>query len=243
VIKYGDMIIVNTLRDIDSFQWHQTGTAEEYAERSQPDYYVYEERPDYSTFVIELDTTQPNPVEIGAFVNDTCIGSTAVLATDSAVVLRGYLNGQNGDSVTFEEHYAARSTENKKIKEYYVINPSDFSAEKRNIKIGKRKSYYLVSFNQKKSLPLPKENKLFLLGIYPNPASKSLTLQYNLVEDEKVLVTVLDITGREVFKSSWQQIKGEHQSSIDTRKLKNGMYLLQLSAGNQMVVKRFLINR
>ena len=243
VIKYGDMIIVNTLRDIDNFQWHQTGDAEEYAERPQPEYYVYEEKPDYSTFVIELDTTQSNPVEIGAFVNDTCIGSTAVLATDSAVVLRGYLNGQNGDSVTFEEHYAARSIENKKIKEYYVINPSDFSAEKRNIKIGERKSYYLVSFNQNKNPNPHRENKLFLVGLYPNPASKNLTLQYNLVENEKVLVTVLDITGREVLKSSWQQTKGEHQSSIDTHKLKNGMYLLQLSAGNQTVVKRFIINR
>ncbi len=243
VIKYGDMIIVNTLRDIDNFQWHQTGGAEEYAERPQPEYYVYEEKPDYSTFVIELDTTQSNPVEIGAFVNDTCIGSTAVLATDSAVVLRGYLNGQNGDSVTFEEHYAARSTENKKIKEYYVINPSDFSAEKRNIKIGERKSYYLVSFNQNKYPNPHRENKLFLVGLYPNPASKNLTLQYNLIENEKVLVTVLDITGREVLKNRWQQTKGEHQSSIDTRKLKNGMYLLQLSAGNQTVVKRFLINR
>ncbi len=243
VLKYGDMIVVKTFRDINNFQWQQTGATRNYPDRPQPGYYVYEEKPDYSTFVIELDTTQSNPVEIGAFVNNTCIGSTAVLTTDSVVVLRGYLTGQNNDSATFEEHYASYPTKNKKVDQYYVINPYNRSAEKRSVKVGERKSYYLVSFNRKKNPNPHRENKLFLVDLYPNPASKNLTLQYNLVENEKVLVTVLDITGREVFKSSWQQTKGEHQSSIDTHKLKNGMYLLQLSAGNQTVVKRFLINK
>ena len=74
VIKYGEMIKVTPIEDISNFQWNYSGNEPSSNGRPEIEYFEYEKTADYETFVIELDTTEAKPTEIGAFVNDTCIG-------------------------------------------------------------------------------------------------------------------------------------------------------------------------
>ncbi len=242
-IKYGDMIIVNTTRDIFNFKWSNAYSTTWDEQRPEPTYYSYEEKPDYSTMVIDLDTTQPNPVEVGAYIGDSCVGSTSVLETDSAVVMRAYLDGQPGDSVVFEEHYAARDIKNKKVTDYYVIDLYGRKTEKHSVKVGERKSIYHVSFlKNPKELEQSKESG-FNVKVYPNPAKGSLTVKYLKENSGEISISVYDITGRTILVQTVKQPAGINQLKIDTHLFKNGIYLLQLSTNNQTTIKRFAVDK
>ena len=242
-IKYGDMIIVNATRDINNFKWSNAYATTWDEQRPEPTYYSYEEKPDYSTMVIDLDTTQPNPVEIGAFIGDSCVGSTSVLETDSAVVMRAYLDGQPGDSVVFEEHYAARDMENRKISDYYVIDLYGRKIEKRAVKVGERKSIYHVSFLKSSIKAEQDTEQAFKVEVYPNPAQGSVAVEYLKDKSGETLITVYDITGKTVFVKTVKQPAGINKINIDTRLFENGIYLLHLATGNQTAVKRFVIDK
>ncbi len=242
-IKYGDMIIVNATRDINNFKWSNSYATTWDEQRPEPTYYSYEEKPDYSTMVIDLDTTQPNPVEIGAYIGDSCVGSTSVLETDSAVVMRTYLDGQPSDSVVFEEHYAARDMENRKIADYYVIDLYGRKIEKRAVKVGERKSIYHVSFLKSSIKTEQDTEQAFNVEVYPNPAQGSVTVEYSKDKSGETLITVYDITGKTGFIRTVKQPAGINKIKIDTRLFENGIYLLHLSTSNQTAVKRFVVDK
>ena len=132
-IKYGDMVKVTPFEDIIGFQWNYSGNPPDNGTTQGTTYYTYEEEPTYSTFVIELDSAGENPVEIGAFVNDTCIGASVVETTDSVVVLSAYLGENPGDSVVFEQYYGSEKSAGKRIKDYYVRTPSENKKQKRGV--------------------------------------------------------------------------------------------------------------
>jgi len=241
-IKYGDMMIIVPDRDIDSLHWTVPAQPGEVMERPQTSYYVFEENPDYSAIVIELDTTQDNPVEIGAFINDSCIGSTGVYPDDRVVVVRAYLNGQPEDSVTFEEHHASRSTENREVSDYFMLDPYTYQAKKSSIKVGDGKQAYIVSFRNKKNDDANLLNNTFF-EVFPNPAQNSVTVKYSLTGKANVSMTIYDVTGRKLIEYRSEQLKGLHQTEINIQNLEKGIYLLRLAIGSQTAVKRFVIDR
>ncbi len=245
VIRYGDMIIVKPDRDIQNFQWYQPQLQSNVANRPETSYYTYEEKTDYATMVIELDTTQDNPVEIGAFVNDTCIGSTAVLTNDSVVVLRAYLEGQSQDSVTFEEHYASRSVENRKISDYYVLNAEDYNPVKRTVKAGEKKDFYLISFRKKKST----KNSLpdFIFNVYPNPAHNTIHYRYVLPYTSDVNIAVYNVEGKQLAVIENNKMKsGVYMRICNLENLlgtkpEKGLYIFKIITEKEMVIKKIII--
>jgi hypothetical protein len=73
------------------------------------------------------------------------------------------------------------------------------------------------------------------LTAYPNPVAGQLTVLWPNHGGEWVTVSVLDITGKEVFKQSKTiSVSNSHLVLYDLVSLEKGMYVLQLSNGTQI---------
>jgi len=66
--------------------------------------------------------------------------------------------------------------------------------------------------------------------IYPNPVSSTALLQFNLVSDEKVIFSLRDELGREVYSNLINETGGLR---IDCSELPSGMYFYSLQAGGR----------
>jgi hypothetical protein len=76
---------------------------------------------------------------------------------------------------------------------------------------------------------LPSEIKIYAS---PNPFSGSTNVKYTIPMEGEVNITVYDIMGREVFKSTSIRTKGEHSEEIDFNLLNisSGTYMIRVSS-------------
>jgi PKD repeat protein len=73
------------------------------------------------------------------------------------------------------------------------------------------------------------EEKTFV-SLYPNPASNILNLNVSLVTDQRVTVSIVDVTGKEVATSFVNMNKGINTYSVETNHLSKGMYFVNVSS-------------
>jgi hypothetical protein len=77
---------------------------------------------------------------------------------------------------------------------------------------------------------------------FPNPFNPVTTINYILPVDEKVLIRVYDILGREIatlvneFNSA-----GKHSIQFDGSKLTSGVYFYSITAGNYQQTKKVIL--
>lgn len=67
------------------------------------------------------------------------------------------------------------------------------------------------------------------MQLYPNPATTSATLVFKLNRNEKVEISLNDISGKQIFCQNRPFITGENKFVLNTRSLENGIYLVTLS--------------
>ncbi|MCX6233543.1 MAG: T9SS type A sorting domain-containing protein [Bacteroidetes bacterium] len=78
--------------------------------------------------------------------------------------------------------------------------------------------------------------------IYPNPASKEISLKYGIINDSYIIVSIADMTGYTVkvisegFKKS-----GEYDIKYDVSDLTEGCFLVNFSAGEVFICKKLII--
>lgn len=73
------------------------------------------------------------------------------------------------------------------------------------------------------------ENSLSSLKLYPNPTSQNATLEYSLLENSKINITVYDIIGKEVLKiADENQNIGNYKVELNTSNLKSGIYFVKI---------------
>ena len=243
-IKYADMVVLKGGRSDFVFQWSINGQlpGDENATQN-PAYYSYEEQSNYTPLLIELDSAD-NPQEIAAFVNDTCIGATVVQQGDSIVAMRAYLQGSAGDSLTFEKHYANKSTADR-IRSYYVWDSGKQLKQKRTVRLGERKDHYFISFKQQKAGK--RETDKLDFHIWPNPAADRLFYRFTLDEETHVSIAVFDIRGKLVAEPLHDAMQaGSTQGvimlkSFTGEKLNTGIYLVKVKAGQILETKKVIV--
>jgi PKD repeat protein len=80
------------------------------------------------------------------------------------------------------------------------------------------------------------------LIISPNPASGMTTISFVLSEPKDVHLKLFDLTGKLAFSKLFQnQAQGEFEISFGTNHLKDGIYLLQLQAGESYLTQKLEI--
>ena len=69
------------------------------------------------------------------------------------------------------------------------------------------------------------------LNIYPNPSSAIVYLQPQFDKGEELQMTLLDLIGKVIRKTTYQLENGNEKQQIDISSLANGSYLLNINYG------------
>lgn len=77
--------------------------------------------------------------------------------------------------------------------------------------------------------------------LYPNPNQGNFVLDYQGMSAEKIQVSVLDMSGRQVLAFDWQVAAGSAQKSISLSQLPAGTYAVRLSAKDAVTLIKFII--
>lgn len=81
-------------------------------------------------------------------------------------------------------------------------------------------------------------------GIHPNPANENTVIDFNLIHNAPVTITLRDIVGQET-SSIYNGVlaAGKHQYVIGAeKKLARGIYLVEFSVGDARIVKKLVVN-
>lgn len=249
-VKYGDMLIINPSKAFDGsseenpmFYWSNGGFTPRSEPRPEPTYFTYTETDTYKPFIIELDSTV-NPVEIGAFVGDTCVGACSVIPADTAVILLAYINPGQEDSVSFEQHYSTKSTANVSIRSYMVLNEERGVFEKRSIKTTEGVERAFISFKRKTEEVIGNTDASF--SIWPNPAGSTINFSFFAEKEGYYRLRLFDVSGRlvSVIKENEHKIGiviGAAALKGNGNKLTAGIYFVQISSANYTETKKLVI--
>jgi hypothetical protein len=242
-VKYGDMVVLRAGSDINNFQWCINGQLPYVAPDPGPVHYSYTLKADYTPIVIALDTSS-GVTEIGAFINDTCVGASVVQPGDTVVVLNAYMDGLAGDSVYFEQHSPMKSlSEDRRRPAYSLMDNRTGRFAKRRINPRERLEYYVVSFMGQAD-DLPQELTQHLeISAFPNPAGDEIQLLINMPDENHCQIVLLDLMGRQLYELHNSYLtKGSQQISL-TRPpiLPAGLYLLKATTGHRQAQHKLIL--
>jgi len=80
------------------------------------------------------------------------------------------------------------------------------------------------------------------IRIYPNPINSLLVVNYLLTKNSQVNISLSDITGRQIEDIiNENQVVGEHIIKLNTKRLEDGIYLLNLRAKDFAVTKKIVV--
>ena len=77
-------------------------------------------------------------------------------------------------------------------------------------------------------------NKGIETFVYPNPFSRSTTIEYELTKPEKVTLTIYDYSGKLIYELQENQLPGLQKVKWTSDNLPAGMYYFTLEAGEQL---------
>lgn len=79
---------------------------------------------------------------------------------------------------------------------------------------------------------------------FPNPFANETTVLFNLKETANVSYTVVDLTGKVVANvNEGTTMAGEHEITIDGSSFANGVYYLNIVAGDSKVTRKMIVNK
>lgn len=122
-------------------------------------------------------------------------------------------------------------------KTYHIAANGNYAVEVTNLAGCKNKSaLFAATFT---GLDLPSFLKSFTL--YPNPSSDVVYIDFDMVNKKSITIQLYDLTGKIVSEQVWQANAGNNQYKLPTELLAKGTYLLQLSDGEGVLKRQFVI--
>jgi hypothetical protein len=247
-IRYGDMVIVKTnLQNEVEFEWNDPDESEEDVELPEPQNYTWEEQADYTPFYVETDASS-DIVEIAVKVDGECKGAVVRKSGDTLVEVNGYFDELPVGSVVEFETWNGLKSKPVKKDGYIVRNNKTGKKEKRNVYIGEKQDYYMISLKAAEIFEIPDE--VSLISCQPNPFNSSTTITMQLNSDQRVWVEIYNIGGLKVktllngdLPGGYYEVKWNGDNDSGT-KVKEGIYFYKIRTGNGTVVtdKIVLIN-
>lgn len=87
------------------------------------------------------------------------------------------------------------------------------------------------------------KDALSSINLYPNPTSSELNVNFEMNRASDIELRVMDMTGKLVLVNSLNGQEGQNKVQITTNELPVGMYFITMIAEDQIISKRFIIQR
>jgi hypothetical protein len=82
------------------------------------------------------------------------------------------------------------------------------------------------------------------LAIYPNPATAQTSISFNLKEEAKVSVSIVDVTGKSVYANELGSIaSGAHKVNVNTDTLSNGVYMVNVTSNGSVSTQKLVVRK
>jgi FlgD Ig-like domain len=242
-LSYGDMVKVKCHNTISRFSWDNSTPEDPKAASADPANFTYTEQADYTPIFIEVDVTNP-PTEIGAFVDDVCIGAT-VVEGDMAQINAYTTNTAPGD-IELELYYGARSNQqSERIASYKCRNSNDPEQTYTQLNSGDNSDAWFVSFNQESEL-VPASNHITLSN-FPNPFNPTTTISYNLPLEGNISLNIYNTKGQLVKQLvNGTQPEGYYDvvwngKDAAGKQVSSGIYYYRINACGKTINKKMLM--
>jgi len=85
------------------------------------------------------------------------------------------------------------------------------------------------------------ELEVINLNLYPNPNEGLFDLNFRLVEDQPVLVRIISLNGKEVYREDISNFEGTYANKINITENSAGVYVLQVVQGERMMSRKIII--
>ncbi|MEQ1733458.1 MAG: Omp28-related outer membrane protein [Bacteroidia bacterium] len=80
--------------------------------------------------------------------------------------------------------------------------------------------------------------------VYPNPTSANATVRVVLNNTQQVAIEVVNVIGEKVITTPQNTMSaGEHNFALDTQKLSNGVYMVNIITNQGTVTKKLIVNK
>jgi hypothetical protein len=79
--------------------------------------------------------------------------------------------------------------------------------------------------------------------VYPNPANDYTSIAISLYKTEKVILTIVDLLGKEISKEEKVLFSGKNTERLDVSNFQNGVYFINLQVGNKITTQKLVITK
>lgn len=79
------------------------------------------------------------------------------------------------------------------------------------------------------------------LQISPNPASDNINIRFDAGAAANAVISILDMTGKTVISAAISTVEGFNQVSVPVNQLTNGLYLISIRAGEELLTEKMMI--
>ena len=77
--------------------------------------------------------------------------------------------------------------------------------------------------------------------VFPNPAVSNTTVGINLTKESTVSLKFMDMAGKIIATLNCGSLNGSSTVELNTSNLKAGVYLIELTVNNEVMVKRLIV--
>jgi len=185
---------------------------------------------------VESENTKANMVNNDIKVRNTVISG---IATGSEFTLSSVTTWTATDMATWFNTTTSKNSINADNATLLVVDPFNLTAPKFNLTAGSSLnsgSYWNVSTG----IFTPKSTSANSLKIYPNPAKSELNVVLPFENNDKVAISIVDVTGREVYNQISTGIVNE---VIDIKGLNNGVYMIKAKQANVQFTQKLFVSK
>ncbi|MFA5570904.1 MAG: FlgD immunoglobulin-like domain containing protein, partial [Sphaerochaetaceae bacterium] len=254
-VEFGKGYVVTTFADT-TFSWNiPTQYITQQYEKRYPEYFSFNDAPDYEVFNIESIDNDQDVIEVGVFAGDTCVGASVFQGYPMQIL--AYTNPTHSEeNLSFIIHRSSRggdqivrSVEVKDDEngEFYVETLKPFKQRHATIRLGAGDE-----IEEKEEVVEP---KFALSQNYPNPivmsqvsrSSELTKIDFSLPEAAEVSLNVYNIKGQLVKTlASGELSAGRHTVSWDGNNVNNqsvgsSVYFYRLDSGKKVINRKMLI--
>ncbi|GHT60562.1 hypothetical protein AGMMS50239_09750 [Bacteroidia bacterium] len=121
--------------------------------------------------------------------------------------------------VPYEQEFLRQDTENEKIKKEKAAKSIAQKAQEQS----KKEDIQPIAYN-----------------FYPNPVTDILNLRFNTQEGAETIVSLYELSGREVLRKTCPAENGYRQETLPVSSYPPGTYILRISCGNQYAAEQIV---